>query len=289
MQVALRQQSRELADQKELLAAEQARTEARRQQIEAERESLTAQLFDEYELTVSQAQALRTPMASKAEALKRIQTLKTAIRQLGPVNVGAVDEYREVKQQFDFYTGQIEDLETGKRELERIIGELTREMKQIFADQFAVINAHFGRVFGDLFGGGTATLTLSDPSDVLGSGIDIHVRPEGKVINQLSALSGGEQALTAIALYFAILEVRPSPFVILDEIDTALDEINVQRLANYYKRFSGRVQLILVTHRRGTMEACDILYGVTMQERGVSKLLKIDVNDLEKEIGLTAK
>ena len=169
-----------------------------------------------------------------------------------------------------------------------MIAELTKEMQTIFARQFEVINRHFGQTFRDLFGGGAAELSLSDPSDVLESGIDMRVQPPGKVINHLSALSGGEQALTAIALYFAILQVRPSPFVILDEIDTALDEVNVARLASYYKRFTQKTQLILITHRRGAMEVADILYGITMQERGVSKLLKIDVNDVERQINLRA-
>ena len=257
--------------------------------MQSEHDGIVASLWDEYELTVSQAKELRTPMESAAAARRRIAQLKQDMKALGHVNVDAIEEYKEVKQQFDFYTAQIEDLEVSKQELEGMISELTREMQSIFSQQFEVINRHFGQTFADLFGGGKAMLSLDDPSDVLQSGIELRVQPPGKVINNLSALSGGEQALTAIALYFAILQVRPSPFVILDEIDTALDEVNVVRLANYYKRFTQKTQLILITHRRGAMEAADVLYGITMQERGVSKLLKIDVNDVERQINLRAK
>ena len=286
---ALRLEEKELLQQRENLIREQERCEAQRTQVQSEHDGIVASLWDEYELTVSQAKELRTPMESAAAARRRIAQLKQDMKALGHVNVDAIEEYKEVKQQFDFYTAQIEDLEVSKQELEGMISELTKEMQSIFSQQFEVINRHFGQTFADLFGGGKAMLSLDDPSDVLQSGIELRVQPPGKVINNLSALSGGEQALTAIALYFAILQVRPSPFVILDEIDTALDEVNVVRLANYYKRFTQKTQLILITHRRGAMEAADVLYGITMQERGVSKLLKIDVNDVERQINLRAK
>ena len=286
---ALRLEEKELLQQRENLIREQERCEAQRTQVQSEHDGIVASLWDEYELTVSQAKELRTPMESAAAARRRIAQLKQDMKALGHVNVDAIEEYKEVKQQFDFYTAQIEDLEVSKQELEGMISELTKEMQSIFSRQFEVINRHFGQTFADLFGGGKAMLSLDDPSDVLQSGIELRVQPPGKVINNLSALSGGEQALTAIALYFAILQVRPSPFVILDEIDTALDEVNVVRLANYYKRFTQKTQLILITHRRGAMEAADVLYGITMQERGVSKLLKIDVNDVERQINLRAK
>lgn len=286
---ALRLEEKELLQQRENLIREQERCEAQRTQVQSEHDGIVASLWDEYELTVSQAKELRTPMESAAAARRRIAQLKQDMKALGHVNVDAIEEYKEVKQQFDFYTAQIEDLEVSKQELEGMISKLTKEMQSIFSQQFEVINRHFGQTFADLFGGGKAMLSLDDPSDVLQSGIELRVQPPGKVINNLSALSGGEQALTAIALYFAILQVRPSPFVILDEIDTALDEVNVVRLANYYKRFTQKTQLILITHRRGAMEAADVLYGITMQERGVSKLLKIDVNDVERQINLRAK
>jgi chromosome segregation protein len=231
---------------------------------------------------VSAAAALRTPVESLTAVNRRIAELRGAIKELGNINIDAIEEYKEVKERFEFYTGQIEDLERARSELDEVIGELTQQMKVIFAEQFKIINDNFAKTFSDLFGGGSAKLILSDPSDVLESGIEIRVQPPGKLINNLSALSGGEQALVAIALYFAILGVRPSPFVILDEIDTALDEVNVVRLGNYYKNFTDNSQLILVTHRRGAMEAADLLYGVTMQEKGVSKVLRMDVSEVEK-------
>ena len=285
---ALRLEEKELSQQRENLVREQERCEAQRAQVQSEHDGIVASLWDEYELTVSGAKELRTPMESAAAARRRIAQLKQDMKALGHVNVDAIEEYKQVKQQFDFYSAQVEDLEVSKKELEGMISDLTKEMQGIFSRQFEVINRHFGQTFADLFGGGKAMLSLDDPSDVLESGIELRVQPPGKVINNLSALSGGEQALTAIALYFAILQVRPSPFVILDEIDTALDEVNVVRLANYYKRFTQKTQLILITHRRGAMEAADVLYGITMQERGVSKLLKIDVNDVERQINLRA-
>ncbi|MBQ6059764.1 MAG: chromosome segregation protein SMC [Clostridia bacterium] len=287
-QVSLRTQERALAEQREGLVKEQMRCEAQKAQVEAERDALIGALWDEYELTASMALELRTPMADRAAAQRRIAELKHAIKALGHVNVDAIEEYKTVKEQFDYYTAQVGDLEVSKAELEKLIAQLTAEMQTIFKEQFHVIESYFKQIFSDLFGGGTASLSLSDPSDVLESNIELRVQPPGKIINNLSALSGGEQALTAIALYFAILRVHPSPFVILDEIDTALDEVNVVRLANYYKRFTEKTQLILVTHRRGVMEMADVLYGITMQEQGVSKILRIDVNDVERRIHLRA-
>ncbi|MBQ2697991.1 MAG: chromosome segregation protein SMC, partial [Clostridia bacterium] len=288
-QTGLLRTAREQTAQREQLIKEQARCEATRQQIGDEHDSLIAALWDEYELTLSAAGELRTPLESRSAAERRIGEIKAEVKSLGHVNVGALEEYVEVKNQYEFYRAQVEDLDTAKAELEKIVADLTREMQSIFTEQFSLINENFNKSFQDLFGGGTATLTLADPANVLESGIEIRVKPPGKVINSLSVLSGGEQALTAIALYFGILRLRPSPFVILDEIDTALDEINVTRLASYYKRYTEQTQLILITHRRGSMEAADILYGVTMQERGVSKVLKIDANDVERHISGRAR
>jgi len=281
-QSGLRRELRETGELKEKLVKEHTRLENKLAAISSDCDNSVARLWDEYELTVSAANALRTPIESLTAANRRIAELRGAIKALGNINIDAIEEYKEVKERFEFYTGQIEDLERARSELDEVIGELTQQMKVIFAEQFQIINNNFAKTFSDLFGGGSAKLILSDPSDVLESGIEIRVQPPGKLINNLSALSGGEQALVAIALYFAILGVRPSPFVILDEIDTALDEVNVVRLGNYYKNFTDNSQLILVTHRRGAMEAADLLYGVTMQEKGVSKVLRMDVCEVEK-------
>ena len=181
----------------------------------------------------------------------------------------------EVSQRYEFLSGQLEDVFKSKAELEKLIFDLTKNMKEIFADSFSKINENFKQIFVELFGGGRAELKLTDPDNVLESGIEINVAPPGKVIKNLSILSGGEQAFVAIAIYFAILKLRPSPFCILDEIEAALDDVNVTRYAQYLRNFTDTTQFILITHRRGTMEEADVLYGVTMQEKGVSKLLKI--------------
>ena len=281
-QSGLRRELREVGELKERLVKEHTRLENKLAAIAADCDNSITRLWDEYELTVSAAAALRTPIESLTGANRRIAELRGAIKELGNINIDAIEEYKEVKERYEFYTGQIEDLEHARSELDKVIGELTEQMKVIFAEQFKIINDNFAKTFSDLFGGGSAKLILSDPSDVLESGIDIKVQPPGKLINNLTALSGGEQALVAIALYFAIIGVRPSPFVILDEIDTALDEVNVVRLGDYYRNFTDNSQLILVTHRRGAMEAADLLYGVTMQEKGVSKVLRMDVSEVEK-------
>jgi chromosome segregation protein len=182
-----------------------------------------------------------------------------------------------VKERYDTLAEQVRDVESSKNELTRMINDLSRQMREIFTDSFRVINENFGRIFRELFGGGEAELLLEDESDVLTSGIEIHVAPPGKVIKNLAALSGGEQALVAISIYFAILAVNPAPFCILDEIEAALDDANVTRYAQYLRRITDHTQFIVITHRRGTMEAADVLYGVTMQEDGVSKLLKLDL------------
>ena len=175
-------------------------------------------------------------------------------------------------------------MQKSKRELETIIADITAEMKNIFSRQFEIINQAFGETFAELFGGGKATLELENPADVLGCGIEIRVQPPGKALKIISLLSGGEKAFVAIALYFAILKVRPTPFCVMDEIEAALDDANVTRFARYLRMMSDRTQFIVITHRRGTMEEADILYGVTMQEQGVSRILTINLNDAEKEL-----
>ena len=182
--------------------------------------------------------------------------------------------------------GQVDDIERSKEELHRLIRDLTRDMKEIFIDNFQKIDHHFGKIFVELFGGGNAKLILTDPEDVLESGIEIYVQPPGKIIKSLQSLSGGEQAFVAIAIYFAILKVHPSPFCLLDEIEAALDDVNVVKYASYLRRLVGKTQFIAITHRRGTMEEADVLYGVTMQEEGVSKLLRLGVSELESKLGM---
>ncbi len=210
--------------------------------------------------------------------------MRGKIRALGNVNVGAIEEYAEVRERYDFMRGQVEDVEKSKAELTGLIGKLSGEMREIFQKNFEQINANFSRIFAELFGGGSARLSLSDPDNVLESGIEISVSPPGKIIKNLSALSGGEQALVAISIYFAILAVNPAPFCILDEIEAALDDVNVVRYASYLRRICDRTQFIVITHRRGTMEEADVLYGVTMQEDGVSRLLKLDVSEVDVKL-----
>ena len=212
---------------------------------------------------------------------KIIDGLRGKIRALGNVNVSAIEEYQEVKTRYDALSAQVADVEGSKNELTRMISNLCGQMREIFSDSFRAINENFGRVFTELFGGGEASLILEDESDVLSSGIGIRVAPPGKVIKNLEALSGGEQALVAISIYFAILAVNPAPFCILDEIEAALDDANVGRFAQYLRRVSNQTQFIVITHRRGTMEAANVLYGVTMQEDGVSKLLKLDLEHVD--------
>ena len=210
--------------------------------------------------------------------------MRAAIKKLGSVYVGAIEEYKEVSEKYNFLKRQYDDLAESRAQLVKLIASLDSEMKKLFTDSFAVINENFGRIFTELFGGGTARLELTDEENVLTSGIEIIVSPPGKVIKSLTALSGGEQSLVAIAIYFAILAHNPSPFCVLDEIEAALDDVNVNRYARYVHRISDRTQFIVITHRRGTMEAADVLYGVTMQEDGISKLLKLDIQNLSPSI-----
>ncbi|MGN1093261.1 MAG: chromosome segregation protein SMC, partial [Monoglobaceae bacterium] len=211
---------------------------------------------------------------------RRVNALRTEIKELGSVNVDSIEEYKSVKERFDFLTVQTEDLEKAKAELDGVVNEMMQIMQSRFAEQFKIINTNFNRVFSELFGGGRANLSLTEPDNVLESGIEIEAQPPGKKLQSLLLLSGGERAFTAIALLFAILDVRPTPFCILDEIEAALDDVNVYRYADYLKKYSKKTQFIVVTHRRGTMEAANILYGVTMQERGVSKLLSLNIDEV---------
>ena len=234
-------------------------------------------LWEDYSVTYDNIKDSVAPVEKPGEQGKRIATLKNTIRNLGTVNLNALEEYRELSERLDFMTGQRDDIEAAKKDLENVIAELTESMKKEFTEHFTTINENFKKVFTDLFGGGTAEIILDDETDVLGCNIDIKAQPPGKKLQTLSLLSGGERCLTAIGLLFAILELRPSPFVILDEVEAALDDVNISRFTDFVRRHSDRSQFILVTHRKGTMEACDQMYGVTMAERGVSKILSMEL------------
>lgn len=287
-----RSAEREETDRKEKLIMQTAKSKAALETAQTDRDKLKAALEENYELTYSEAkeQAEKEELPAvtpdtRPALVKRQTELKGRIRVLGHVNVGAVDEYKEVKEQYDFMSSQIADLSKSEEELLEIVGKLDEEMKVSFTQAFEAINERFGQVFVRLFGGGTAQLVLSEPDNVLESGIEINVAPPGKIIKNLSMLSGGEQSFIAIAIYFALIEVNPTPFIMLDEIEAALDEVNVARFAEYIKETQDRTQFILITHRRGTMEAAEKLYGVTMPVKGVSKVLSVDVNEIEEKVG----
>ena len=273
--------ARTAADSREEMSREMARLAERKAAAESEYDQTVAKLWDEYQLSVSQAEALCVEFDSLPTLRAQVADLRGKIRALGSVNVSAIEEYKEVKARYDALVTQVTDVEESRNELSRMISKLSAQMREIFTDSFRAINENFGRVFAELFGGGEASLMLEDESDVLSSGIGIRVAPPGKVIKNLEALSGGEQALVAISIYFAILAVNPAPFCILDEIEAALDDANVVRFAQYLRRVSDKTQFIVITHRRGTMEAANVLYGVTMQEDGVSKLLKLDLEQVD--------
>ncbi len=243
-------------------------------------------LWDTYELTPSTAVEKRGEIESVAAGNRRIAELKRKIGALGTPNIGAIEEYARVNERYTYLTGQRDDVLVSKKELEGIIRDITQEMTTIFVTEFAKINEFFGQTFEEMFGGGKGQLILEDPEQPLTCGIEIRVQPPGKQVKTITLLSGGEKAFVAIALYFAILKVRPTPFCMLDEIDAALDDRNVERFASYLHNLSKKTQFIVITHRRGTMEASDVLYGVTMQEQGISKLLRLDLSQMEQQLGI---
>ena len=275
---------RECNDQILLYSKEQARFENKKARQEGELDHIQTKLWEDYELTYLSAQPFRKEIKHYGDVTKQVGGLRRQIKDLGPVNVGAIDEYKETKERFDFLTGQKNDMDGAKETLKNVITDLESMMEKQFKDQLQVINQAFGRVFKDLFSGGTAELVLTDESDVLSSGVEIHAQPPGKKLQNMTLFSGGEKAIIAIALLFALLEVRPSPLCVLDEIEAALDDVNVSRFAGYLRRISERSQIAIITHRRGTMEEADILYGVTMQDKGVSRLLQLDINEMEHKI-----
>lgn len=276
----LREEEKQYSRRREEVSRRLAQLEERRDTLQKEYDEVIRKLWEEYELTRSQARQEAQQPQDPAKAKTRLAAVKGEIRSLGSVNLSAIEEYEEVSQRYEFMSRQLADVEQSRKELEDLIKQLTRKMEELFAQSFEEINQNFQKIFVDLFGGGHGELKLTDPEDLLGSGIEIIVQPPGKVIRHLSALSGGEQSFVAIAIYFAILKVRPAPFCILDEIEAALDDVNVARYAEYLRLMSDKTQFIAITHRRGTMEEADVLYGVTMQEKGVSKLLKLDVSEV---------
>ena len=277
----LRISEKDVRERQLSLNQQKVKIEAQKAKTEQDLDGIFTRLWEEYELTYSQAAELCTDEnIDIAKAAKEVAELKGKIKALGNINIDAIEEYKDVKERFDFLTEQTNDLESAKAELEKIIEEMLAIMKKQFSEQFAVISRNFNSVFRELFGGGQANLSLADPTDILESGIEIEAQPPGKKLQSLTLLSGGERAFTAIALLFAILKVRPTPFCILDEIEAALDDVNVYRYADYLKKYSNKTQFIVVTHRRGTMEAANILYGVTMQERGISKLLSLNIDEV---------
>lgn len=250
-----------------------------------EEKQIIDKLWDSYGLTPGTAEPLRGEIESIAAGNRQIGELKRKISALGTPNIGAIEEFARVNERYSYLVGQRDDVLNSKQELENIIKEITKEMTTIFVSEFAKIDHYFGKVFEEMFGGGKGQLILEDPENPLTCGIEIRVQPPGKQVKTITLLSGGEKAFVATALYFAILKVRPTPFCLLDEIDAALDDRNVDRFAGYLHNLKD-TQFIVITHRRGTMEASDVLYGVTMQEQGVSKLLRLDLNQMEQTLGI---
>ena len=282
----INKQAREISSKKEIVFEAHTKCESKLQSLHEDVEKTAARIYDEYELTHSDALKLGYPEVTKdnrSEISKRLNDIKNSLRSLGSVNVDAIDEYAELKERYETMKKQFDDLTASKEELNTLISSISAEMEVIFKDAFERINRNFGEVFKELFGGGHAELYLTDPDDVLNCGIEISAAPPGKLIKNLSLLSGGEQAFVAIALMFALIKVNPSPFCIFDEIESALDEVNVGRVASYISRFSKDIQIIMITHRRGTMEIADTLYGVTMPRHGVSKVFILDVSSVSKQ------
>ena len=271
------------------LEQERSRLESQKTQAEMEERQILERLWESYELTQLTAQAVRVELESTPKTNRRINDLRSEIKKLGVVNIGAIEEYSRVNERYEFLTTQRDDLDKAKKELLKIITDITLNMKEIFAKQFELINKSFDETFCEIFGGGSASLQFDNPDDILNCGIDIRVSLPGKTLKTITLLSGGEKVFVAIALYFSILKVRPAPFCVLDEIEAALDDVNVTRYASYIKKLCETTQFITITHRRGTMEVSDMLYGVTMQERGVSKMLALNISEVEQKLSLKLK
>lgn len=284
----LRAKEKATLTDKEKLSGDIVRLEERKANMKKEYDELGDMLFEQYELTKPEAQALGIVIDDMAEAKKRLHEIKVAIRGLGSINVGAIEEYKEVSERYNFLKEQTDDIEQSKKELAKIIDDLTSSMSEKFMTQFNKINTEFKTCFADFFGGGNGEIILEEPDNCLESAIEIKIQPPGKSVQNINLFSGGEKSLAAMALLFSVLKVQPSPFCIYDEVEAALDDVNVERFAKYMRRMTDKTQFISITHRRGTMEEADVLYGVTMQEKGVSKLLELQSAELAQRMGLEA-
>ncbi len=282
-QQKIQESDKEFTDRLMLLQQELSRAEAKQAKLASDRESMINRIWDEYELTVTSAEELRTDIDDVKKACEELVSLKGRIRALGNVNMDSIEEYKNVKERYEFLSEQKADLDKSRDNLNKIISSMQELMEDNFARQFEIINESFASVFRDLFGGGYGKIYLTDPENSLESGIEIEVQLPGKGLQNISLYSGGERSFIAVALLFAILNVKPTPFCILDEIDAALDDVNVSRFATYLHNYT-QAQFIVITHRRGTMEAADVMYGVTMQEKGVSKLLSLQIDDVDSSM-----
>jgi len=285
--IELRNQIKEKTHQRENIFKDYTKAESEFKLLLSEQDKLTEKLWEEYELTYSSASALGYPPVTaetRDEAATEQTKLRNKLRALGPVNTGSIEEFKNVSERYEFISSQLEDLTKSQKDFSDIIYKLESEMRNRFLTVFNEINFHFGRIFKELFGGGNAELKLTDPENILECGIEINVAPPGKIIKSLTLLSGGEQAFVAITLLFAILKVNPTPFCLLDEIEAALDDSNVRRFTDYLQNYSENIQFIIITHRRGTMEAANTLYGVTMYERGISKVLSLNIDEAEEKL-----
>ena len=282
----LRALSKEKSADREKITGELTRLEERRTAAQKEYDLIIQKLFEEYNLTRREAQEQFDPAENLRESEKKVKELRGQMKRLEPVNLGAIEEYKEVFEKYTMYKTQITDVQKSKAELNKLIETLTQQMKELFVLKFDEINRHFKVIFTELFGGGSGYLELTDRNDVLNCGIEIHAQPPGKTIKNIDLFSGGEKTVIAVAIYFAIMKVNPSPFCILDEIDSALDERNVDNIAEYCRRMSDSTQYIIITHRRGTMEVANMIYGVTMQQDGVSKLLELKIDEISDKLGV---
>ena len=282
----LRLLERNKGQEREKLSAELVRLDERKIAMRKEYDELNDMLFEQYELTKREAEALNIEIEDMSDAKKRLHEIKTAIKNLGSINVGAIEEYKEVSQRYEFLKEQIDDVEKSKTELLKIIEDLTASMSEKFLEKFNKINQEFKVCFADFFGGGNGEIILEQPENCLESPIEIKIQPPGKSVQNINLFSGGEKSLAAMALLFSVLKVQPAPFCIYDEVEAALDDVNVERFAKYMRKMTDKTQFISITHRRGTMEEADVLYGVTMQEKGVSKLIELQTAELAAQMGL---
>ena len=256
--------------------------EVKKSKIDVELEQIINKMWEDYEVTPNNVTDYKKP-DNVQETTKQVKNLRDEIKELGSINVDSIEEYKQTKERYDYMCEQRLDLENSSNKLKKVIQDMTKIMKEQFEEQFNIINKNFGEVFNELFGGGKAELKLTDEEDILNCGIEIEVQPPGKKLQNMSLLSGGERAFTAIALLFAILKINPAPFCVLDEIEAALDDVNVYRFADYLKNFTKTTQFLVITHRKGTMEAADSVYGITMEESGISKLLSMKLANTKKE------